>query len=313
MRTDHGRYVSVDKRLDKLHRKSEQRAFFTIYHKTLSTLYTSFYRAELTERLLVGCETASAHPISFYQSLEEVGRTVPNDVASTSIQFTDQIREHRRHLESFSKWTILSEYTALQYAEDMKFDPCQSVVLVNEIAGSESLCFRDRDVEIVCSYSNKRIPLCSARPCACGMLVSSSDAGLKAAAEKHGHDCRNRERVARSVVTRLISKLEFFPFCVLLCPDTQRVVAPCLFSTALGLLHEGVFPLLPRIADDDVIFIKRNSNLVCRLLDSAQKSMRLSGHLRTFDTVPDEPRLVAVQSLRRCTFRQKAVEVEWKG
>jgi hypothetical protein len=275
MRTNHARRVSVDKRLDEVQKKSESRAYQTLHEKQLLELFTPHFNLELSHKLLNGTASALRAAISYHQCMNMIGQTIDSEGLEASKRFSDSIRSHRRRLESFDHWIVVSEAHAASVAKKLDLGDDHVVVLASDVVGSEALW--RRDVNAVCGFSEQLIPIEDARVCACGVVIAQKHR-LTQAVVRFGHCCTIRTKLARSVVARMTRCLPQFPFTVL-CDANGRVLGPVHIGSAISLVHHnGVLPLIPITNEDDIVFLKRNASLCLRIMDFESDEWRAGSH-----------------------------------
>ena len=269
-------YVSVDKKLDKVQKKSESRAYQTLHEGQLLELFTPHFSSELSRKLMNGTASALRAAISYHHCMNMVGQTIDSEGLEASKRFSDSIRSHRRRLEGFSRWTVVSETHAALIAKKLDLGDDDVLVLASDVVGSEALW--RRDVKAVCGFSELLVPIEDARVCACGVVIAQKHR-LTQAVVRFGHCCTIRTKLARSVVARMTQCLPCFPFTVL-CDENGRVLGPVHIGSAISLVHHnGVLPLIPIKTEEDIVFIKRNASLCLRIMDFESDEWRASSHI----------------------------------
>jgi hypothetical protein len=305
-------YVSVDKKLDNVQKKSESRAYQTLHERQLLELFTPHFNSELSRKLLNGTASALSAAISFHQCVLLVGQTIDSETLESSKRFANSIRDHRRRLECFSRWTVVSEPHATSIAKTLDLGEDHTAVLSSEVVGSEALFYRD--VNAVCGFSDKVIAIDDARVCACGAVIAQKDR-LKQAVSKFGHCCGAREKLARSVVSRTILSLPHFPFTVL-CGPSGNVIGPVFFGSAIALLHhEDVLPVVTA-SEEDITFWRHNASLCLRLTEMGSAELRASSHPTHLcppsprEMSPYTPNIAALAVTKRGYFKDQCTIVD---
>ena len=222
---------AIDELIDRRVVKSEERLYDTLHETQLAKLYAPFFEDELAERLVKGTvKRATDASVSFYACCQKVDTCVESSEFEDSVRVRNSLREHRRALEAYDRWIVVSEPHAMERANEIELADNQTIVLSSEVAGSHALRRADRIVEVVCAECDDIIPIEDAQLCACSMLVARRGR-IAAAARRWEHECATREGVARMVCTKLILCLPQFPFTVLVNERSQKVVAPIGIST----------------------------------------------------------------------------------